>query len=389
MERRRKPGVSVDTLVRDLYGSLSEETRLEESLHRVGAAFRSHISGLHTEDFGAHRGRLTLVGNVTAEDYRQFTDSYSSRWTGQNLWMERSLDGFLRQGFQSGDAVVTDAELRASAYYEHFLKPLDIRHGLGICIWNDDRMNMAVASFHRGHGDVGYDADDIAMIHRIRPHLANAYAIHRRFAKLQGDHLSIRMSFDRAPLGMMVLDADARVLECNANADRLLRSGLGLARGADARLSFASPASRQAMYKAVARLVASSAPLPESLLIATGSCESAARSLVLHLCAFPHGMGGNLHVRGRILGFLAEMRPQQREAFNVQILQQTLGLTRAEARAALALREHADVGAAAQTLGIAPATVRSQLKSIFRKLGMHQYGELLLVVERLVTNAPC
>lgn len=86
------------------------------------------------------------------------------------------LDGaqpprFLRDGFQTGDAMVNEVELKASAYYHHFLQRLGIRHGLGICIWNDDRLNMAVASFHRSPGDVGFDSDDIALIHRIKPHL--------------------------------------------------------------------------------------------------------------------------------------------------------------------------------------------------------------------------
>lgn len=388
MERRRKSALSVDDLVRDLYGSLCEETRFEEPLHRLGVAFRSHISGLHTEDFGAHRGRLTLVGDVTTEEYMRLTESYSSRWAGQNLWMERSLDGFLSDGFQNGDVVVNDAELRASAYYRHFLKPLDIRRGLGICLWNDDQMSMAVASFHRGHGDVGYDANDVAVIHHLRPHLVNAYAIHRRFAKLRGDHASMRASFDRAPLGMLVLDQDGCVVNCNAAAERLLSMGNAIRRGSGNKLRIRSRHSRLAFNQALARLCASPAPMPESILIKNENAGKSTQDLVFHLCAFPEIAGSLLRERGKVLGFLSELRPEQKEDLNTRIVRQILGLTLAETRATLALHQYADVGAAALALGVSTATVRSQLKMVFRKVGIHKSGDLILLVERIVASSP-
>src|SRR5690606_15549029 len=111
----------------------------------------------------------------------------------------RSLEGFRSQGWQHGEAVVGDAELRASAYYRHFLKPLDVRHGLGICIWSGGPLDMAVASFHRGHGDRGFDAEDWKLVEQVRPHLVNAYAIHRRIARLEESLTSFRACFDRAP----------------------------------------------------------------------------------------------------------------------------------------------------------------------------------------------
>lgn len=385
---RSKRLPAVDALVRELYGSLGEESRLEHALHRLGAAFRSHISGLHSEDFGAHRGRLTLVGDVTSDEYNRVVEDYSTRWTGQNLWMQRSVAGFRTQGFEHGDAVVSDAELRASAYYRHFLKPLDIRRGIGICLWNDSSLNMAVASFHRGHGDVGYDRDDIALVKELRPHLANAYAIYRRFAKLQGEHASIRAAFERAPLGMLVLDGDGRVLDCNAGADRMLDAGCGVTRGIDGRLLFASSLSRQAMAAAVARIAAHPSALPESIPVHRDAAGGNGPVLVLHLCGYPSAMGGSLPVGGRMLAFLAPVHPAQREGFETQVLQRTLGLTRAEARTVLALRRHPEVELAAQSLGIAPGTVRSHLKSVYRKLGVHHSGSLLLIVERLVSSAP-
>ena len=98
-ERNSRP--MIEQAIRDMYGSISEDTRFDQIMHRLGAVFRSSISGVHTEDFGTHRRRLTLVGDVTADEYVRLTDDYCHRWNGQNLWMERSLEGFQQQGYHT------------------------------------------------------------------------------------------------------------------------------------------------------------------------------------------------------------------------------------------------------------------------------------------------
>lgn len=372
-------------MLQDLYGSLCEEVRFEQPLHRLGALFGSSISGLHTEDFGAHRGRLTLVGDVSSEEYLEFTQAYTHRWNGQNLWMERSVEGFLQQGYQIGDAVVGEAELRSSSYYRHFLKPLDIRHGMGINIWRDDRLNMAVASFHRGHGDEAFDAQDAVLIGHVRPHLANAYAIYRRFAHLQDATASLRACFDRTPLGMLLLDADGRVLEANASGDALLSNGT-LRRGIDGRLAFGSVRMQQQFSDALQRCLGPQAP-PQSLSFAEPGA-GAAQQRVLHLCSVPGGVSGGMPARARVLVFVATMQAGAADAMARDIVRQVLGLSPTEARVVLALREHGDTGLVAQSLGLTVSTVRSHIKSIHGKLDIRRNNELLLLVERLLGSRP-
>lgn len=382
---RTKKRSSLDTLIGELYGSLSEQVRFDESLHRLGAVFRSHISALHTEDFGAHRGRVTFVGQVSEKEYLELHQIYNDRWSGQNLWMERSLAGFIEQGYQHGDAVVSRRELVQSPYYRHFLKPLDIRHGLGIPIWRDDKLNMAVASFHRGHGDKGFDAVDFALIAQIRPHLVNAYAIYRRLARLEGELHSLRASLDLASLGVLLFDADGHLLEINAAAERLLLARENICSRHQGRLRFASPATQCAFTHAVKRMNANATSPPESLLVAPD--EDGPR-LVIHLCTLPTGMLGDLNPRARVLAFVAELQPDQRDALAANILQRLLGLSQTEARLLLALHQHVDVGAAAQSLGIGINTARTHLKHIHAKLGIARNGDLLLIVERLIGSLP-
>jgi DNA-binding CsgD family transcriptional regulator/PAS domain-containing protein len=368
-----------------MYGALSENVRIEQTVHRLGAVIGSSISGVHTEDFGARRRGLALVGDVGVEDYVQLADAYATRWNGQNLWMERSIAGFQTQGYQIGDHVVTERELKQSPYYRHFLRPLDIRHGVGIQIWQGDSLDMAVASFHRGHRDHAFDAEDVVVIEALRPHLANAYAIYRRIAKLEAQVESLRAAFSRAPLGMLVMDHNGRVLESNDKAEADLFA-MNLARiGADRRLLFRDLAVRKAFEAALYRLVPANA-LPTTLVVQPAGGSSA--PLALHLCRVPAASIAGFDGRASVLAFVAAPDRAHHRRWSLSVVRSALGLTPAEARVALALLEHVDVAATAGALGLSVQTVRSHIKAIHSRLGIQRTADLLRMLDRLLGAFP-
>ena len=68
----------------------------------------------------------------------------------------------------------------------------------------------------------------------------------------------------------------------------------------------------------------------------------------------------------------------------VNLLSQVFGLSPAEARLAAALADGLSPEQAARKLGIAKATVRSQLKGVFSKTETHRQSELVAVLSRLI-----
>lgn len=381
----RSPGrgrkFPIDDAIRDIYGSLSEEIGFEQILHRLGAVFRSTISGLHSEDFGAHRGRLALAGDVTPEEYVQLTESYAQRWRSQNLWMQRSLESFQTQGFQHGDAVVSQRELSQSPYYRHFLKPLDIRYGLGIHIWSGEGLDMAVASFHRGHRETGFDAQDIAIIDAVRPHMMNAYAIYRRIARLERRIDSLRAGFDNGPLGIVAFDGAGHVLEINARAEEcLLADGLA-ALSPDRILLFSHPQVRQAFDAALGDFAQADA---KPATLALRDVHGSPADIALHLCRVPSGALSGFDGRARVLAFVAELRREHHAQWAEIVIRTALGLTRAEARVALALLQQPDTAAVAAALGLSAETVRTHIKTIHARLGVKRSADMLLILDRLL-----
>ena len=386
----RSPGKqSVDAIVQAIYGSLLEDMSFERCLRVLGGTFGAHISALHSEDVCVRRAGLEIFGELSTSELIDFSGAYATRWPGQNLWVERSFKSMLTKGYEDGDAVVTRSDLLGSEYYQHFLRPLNIRHGLGISVRNDSQSLFGIVSLNRSAQAGPFSADDLQLVGALRPHLVNAYAIYRRVGALQDRADSMRASFDRVPLGMLVLDLEGHVLDKNEEASRLLAENHSVIIAREGALRFANGASQARLRAALLRIGKSvNVPSPEALVIG-GPGDNSAGALVLHLCALPISAGHLLLRGGRILAFLCELNRHSESQFATRVLRAALDLTPMEAAVVLSLRGHHDPTQVALETGLAISTVRSHFKHAFRKTGTTRQSELLQLVDRLLSAAPC
>jgi DNA-binding CsgD family transcriptional regulator len=387
---KAKPPVtrSVDAIVQDIYGLLVDDVSMRPCLQTMGAAFRSHVTGIHSEEMLLRSGRLEMMGEIQGPEFLRMAGEYATRWKGQNLWMERSIPGFLAKGYEHGEAVVSDAELLASEYFRHFCMPMEIRHGLGINVQSDGASSFAILSVNRSASAGPFTPDELSMVEALRPHLVNAYAICRHVARLQEEVTSLRAGFDRMPLGMLVLTADGCIVERNEEATRLLVAGNGFACAAGGGLRLASPAAHAKYRAAMLRLAdESQAPMPQAIVVG-GRIDSGAGGLVLHLCAFPASAAPVLARKGRVIAFLCELNHHAETQFATRLLRVALDLTPMEAAVALSLRDNHDPAQVALELGMAISTVRSHLKHLFHKTETTKQSELLRLVDRLLSAVP-
>ena len=310
----------------------------------------------------------------------------ATRWSGQDLWIQRGISNFMERG-QDTDKSVSATEILTSDYYRHFLNPADVRHAIGIKV-RDGVSSLATQPLNGGESAGPFTPSELALIEALRPHLIIAYAISKRIASLQDEAASLRASFDRLPLGMLVLESDGRIAEQNEEATRLLLARRGIAYAAGGGLRLTDPASQAKYRAALARLSNENrSPAPESI-VARGPARLDTGTLVLHLCAFPAPTAPVLVRQDRIVAFLSELSRYSTRQFATQLLRATLDLTPMEAAVVLSLRDKHDPMHVALELGLAISTVRSHLKHAFRKTGTSRQSELLRMVDRLISAAP-
>jgi DNA-binding CsgD family transcriptional regulator len=386
MAKRTRPETpELGPVLQNLYGGLGEDLSFRHSLEVVGDTLRCHISAVHFEDYVTRQSRLEIAGRVGGNELAALERDYASRWQGQNLWMQRGIEQMLRLGYSDGDAEVSEAELLAMPYYQHFLKRIDIRHGVGICLWHESPERLAVASFNRAAAEGPFSKATMGFVAELRPHLVNAFAIYKHAARLKESNPSLLAAMDRVPTGMMMLGAEGDVLFANAEAEQLLAAHEGITRGCNGRLLFDSAVSRHQFREMVGQLASTtSGPATSSLLIKRSTTNVPIH--ILHLCAIPPRMSTVDRVR-----FVAFLCPVARSDFGpleMRMIQAVLDLTPAEAHVVVELRRTCDLGAVAAALGVAPSTVKTHLKHVFEKTGIHKQAELLASVARIVALIP-
>jgi DNA-binding CsgD family transcriptional regulator len=79
--------------------------------------------------------------------------------------------------------------------------------------------------------------------------------------------------------------------------------------------------------------------------------------------------------------------PEARASIDQHLLAKHFSLTQAEARVAGLLFSGHSLTSAAKTSGIAPSTVRSQLKSVFRKVGVARQADLIRALGHLSSQS--
>lgn len=376
---------STDHYISRIYGLLFEDPSFHECVRETGELLRAHIMGLHEEDIDLGRGRMELFGALSGQEMLRISYEYQTDWNGKNLWVARSAAGLDGQGFQHGEAVVADRELLASDYYRHFLSRIDIRHGMGIALQRHGGQRFTLASINRPRQTGPFDANELTFVQRIQPHLSAAYRLSQKIGGLLQELGSLRMGFDNAPFGALVLDAGCHVVTMNNEASQLIQSHAGLSLGSEGLLRAANVEQSAWLRNTVAMLSVSPAhAFPVSGLIGNLNHE---RPLIAVLHPSPDPIGTLFHPRGRVFAFLYDIDREGGEAMAARIVQQLFGLTPAEARTVLAVRRHQDPEKAAQHLCLSPETIRTHLKHAARKAGTHKQAELTRIADRVLACA--
>ncbi len=149
--------------------------------------------------------------------------------------------------------LIGDAELRASAFYNEYLRPRgNLFWGCGGNYRLDDGLQLQFGIMRdKAHGP--YDEAERRSLDDLVRHVQRAARLALRLANLRHDAAHHSAVQDQLLDAVLVLDGSGRIVQCNARA-RALHNGLGVeANFAPRALRLASAAEQSRLVNAVAR----------------------------------------------------------------------------------------------------------------------------------------
>jgi DNA-binding CsgD family transcriptional regulator/PAS domain-containing protein len=370
----------VDELTRAIWDALAQDGSFRTTLRLVGKHFRSHVTALHAEEFAERNSELILAGELNGNEFSQMAEEYSTRWLGKNLWMERGRHGLISKGWDLGEETVSNAELLQSEYYRRFLAPVDVRHGMGMCLRRDAVSSLVVLSLNRSASAGPFMRDELRTVAAIRTHLASAYVISQQLGESLRERELLRASLDAMPFAVLLLDGACFVIHANDAAERLLMDGRAVFRSAKGQLRARLQDVDRRLSHAVSTLTDVEAPERWETILTQSTCASP-QLLRLHVLKIPGrwrpGTRAKILIIIRQINALNDARP------DYGAIKAFFGLTPTEALVLKRLCENFDSLRVAADLKVSISTVRSHLKHLFRKTGTARQSELIALIHAM------
>jgi DNA-binding CsgD family transcriptional regulator len=220
-----------------------------------------------------------------------------------------------------------------------------------------------------------FTRDDAARLALLAPHMARMIRLSDKFAlgvaQAQLDML------DRVACPALLIDWKGAVIRPNASAEALLGDGLHICRGL---LKAADPRSNRELQLLVDRLRALR-PLRAEQPPGRVFVRRAHRGPLVVEALPVSGITADAFCNARAVLTITDL--DEPPAPGKETLRAAFGLTAAEARLASRIAVGQGLGNAANALGIARETARSQLKSVFAKTGTSRQAELVALLSRL------
>lgn len=365
---RIRQHATVDQLISRLYASITEPVRWE--------AVAGDISRL----FGS-RGQLCVsVDRVSGQTLREQANGYAPDFLSyyNNEWLlkdPRFEPGFLlpaRTVFTKND-ILRISDYRRSEIFNELLRDVDAPWMLAAWLKISPRCSTFFSmnsSFDRGP----YPTESRLLFARLVPHIARSLELMDR---LQTENLRIdTLLADAGPgtFDLLILDDRGLILEASTAGLRRLEQYGAIHRPLGGKHTFSEP-----LLSKVRNLQCSlmrSGAIEDGALPVPGAPRKSGVSLMV--LPTPKTLGPWLPASATWIALLID--PARRETLARQHIQERFSLTSREAEAALGMLRDTPPAELATHMGVSIQTLRSHLKQVYSKCGVHRRVELIRVL---------
>jgi DNA-binding CsgD family transcriptional regulator/PAS domain-containing protein len=272
--------------------------------------------------------------------------------------------------------ILPEVDWRASSYYRDWCQPHDVFHVLAMDLATSDG---GVYGFRvtRPEQAPAFSTADVEFARRLVPHLKRALNLHlsihqdRKLNSLYGHAMAQLM------VGVVVLDENGEVIECNPAAAGILEMEDGLrVVGQQLEATYANDDRKlqRLVREALTHPQASEAGLTEAMSVSRPSGQLSWGVVVQAIS--PDQWTEGKH-RPSVAVFVRDTEGKAHPP--VKLAQQLFQLTPAESALAIELANGLSLEEAAEALNIRRNTARAHLRSIFSKTGVRRQTELVRI----------
>jgi DNA-binding CsgD family transcriptional regulator len=366
--------VSLLRMIERIYDAASDPTTFGALAPELAREFAGDFSCLYVVP-NLKTGSTDVMLSATPNFDDWAHSSYTGYYRQRDMWALEIVKRKAGLGIVHGFEAVDKTQLLRSEVYADWYRKVGIHHALmGVFPVEGD---IAAVSVSRSSARAEFDEREKARLNLLVPHLQRAVQIHRRLSAAEQERALTLEMLERLSLGIIIVDANARVGFANAVAHRTLKLArdLTVARGA-LRLR------NQVPQRQFERLIRDAAWTSIGRATSPGGVVAVPRpeGLPLSLLISPYRapLASDAQMYGTALIVFAD--PETQQAIPERTLATMLGISPAEGRLIGALMAGESLQDYADRIGISKNTVKTQMRQIFNKTGYNRHGDIVRAV---------
>lgn len=356
-------------LIAEIYDAAREPALWDDVLSRIARSCGGRTAVLYEFDRAANRAEA--IGSYQIDP--GWMAAYEGHYSKLDVWNRRAMARPI--GVAGGtQALISDAELARSEFYNDHLRHVGIFYGAGGVV-DRSAAYMSLVGVQRAHRAGPFGPDEFRVFDLLFPHLRRALRLRRELGRARVPSGALVETLDHLAEGVILVDRQARPVFLNAAASALADAGRGL-RIEGGRLAGATPSQTASLRRAIATAaLAAGGRGRESG--GTVMLRTDAASPPLRVTVSPLRTGGT---GPRAPCAVLFVQDDGRDRLPLETLRRRHGLTAAETRLLGGLGAGKTLKAIAAEQCVSVNTLRVHLQRLFAKTGLHRQSELVRLV---------
>lgn len=359
-----------------IYDAALDPTEWENVLSLLSQFLNAEQSYMRILNTPKNDVKLTYYHNKDPSWGQAYKDYYIHKdpWLNKILSADKSIISCTHH-------YLSDKEYESLEFHQDFVAPQNNHYGLGGKI-NIDNATTGFISFNRDRSKQGFENKHLENLKILAPHIKRSLLINKRIHYCEIKSNILKDSLDQINGPLLLVDKHGKIAYLSSLAEQLLTKNIGIS--VKKQCIFISSYDDNLKLQ---KLIHQATNINGSLSRQGGilKCNNPGTHTTLSIFVTPVG-AGNLTAETPYdnMALLLLHTNNQETTVSTELLRNLYNLTPAEAKLSLYLYQGYSLDEIAGMASRSKNTLRSQLRSIFNKMGISKQSELI----RIISSGP-